>query len=175
MSSDIADRKTAEDYDHEQEFDCAMCRITWSPYSGFHNPNSTYAKLLRTAADGCELCELLCRLSETACTGANTMVQDDDVVSASTLGRAHASPAYLRVSRKGETGTFQGLLHFRLAHYMSCTDTAGYYCYPVLFYTKSGKAYIAYENIRSGRIGCSLTNRRKQLPLAFPDLKSHTR
>lgn len=39
--------------------------------------------------------------------------------------------------------------------------------YPVLFHAASGRAYIAYEAIRSDRIGCSLTNYREQLPLVF--------
>jgi len=55
---------------------CEVCRELALPYTS--RSVTTYAKLQRAAADGCELCELLRRLSEWACTDAGRSTPADD-------------------------------------------------------------------------------------------------
>lgn len=76
----------------------------------------TYAELQRIAADGCKLCELLQRVSETACTGANAIIQDTDLVHVIPgISGAEESAASLRVET-GKGGKFRESFHFRLVH-----------------------------------------------------------
>ena len=128
--------------------DCEVCRRLQKPVPD--DMNRTYAELRRAAADGCGLCELLQRVSETACTGRDVLIRDTDYVHVGRTLRA----AILTVRKDGEST-------------LSDTGTAAYFRH--LFYAAPGRAYIAYEYTRSGRIGCSLTDRRGQLPLAFHD------
>jgi len=132
---------------------CEVCRSLRLPEPVFLE--TTYAELRRAAADGCGLCELLQRVSETACTGRDVLIRDTDIVNVGrSSGASNGCAATLTVSQDCKST-------------LSDTRTTAYFRH--LFSTAPGRAYIAYEYTRSGRIGCSLTDRRGQLPLAFHD------
>jgi len=169
------DDSPEEDPKHQiGDSDCGVCRNLRS--SGPEYINTTYAKLQRAAADGCELCKILQQVSEAICTSAGTIIWSTNAVYVQKrLWEVEECAAYMGVELLREGGTSQNSLRLRITQYTTCTDTAVRYTGNALFYAASGMAYIAYEYIRSGRIGCSLTNRRGQLPLAFHDFESYTR
>jgi len=104
--------------------------------------DTTYAELRRTAADRCELCELLQQVSEMACTGASTVIYDTDLVHSRKRFQGKG-PAHLEVRRYTSEGcTSQGSFHFRPVHYTLCTNTVEGLYYTVWFYAASGRESI---------------------------------
>jgi len=143
-----------EELDHAMsDEDCEVCRCLRLPDP--YSLRTTYAKLWSAVADGCELCELLQRVSESACAGADMTIQGTDrvhvksgvteVKESLTVTEVNYSPivtevkeslSWLRVEAL-EAGTFQGSLHFCLTRYTSCTDTADWH--DVYFYAALGR------------------------------------
>jgi len=140
-----------EELDHRVSVEnCQVCWELQLPVP--ENVETTYADLQRRAADGCELCELLRRMSEAACSDASTgtVIQSTDAVFVNKRSwEVGECVAHLEVRRWAGVGcTSQSSLYFRLIHYKSCTDdVAGSYRYMVSFYAATGRAYIAYEYI----------------------------
>ena len=116
--------------------DCEVCRSLRLPYP--ERMSTTCAKLWSAIADGCDLCKLLQRVSETAFTGASITLQDTDRIQVFPgLTRVKKFVTWLGVETV-KAGTFQGPLHFRLTHYTSYTDTTG--DYNVIFNAALGRA-----------------------------------
>ena len=110
-----------EELDHAMsDEDCEVCRSLRLPVPVMIE--TTYAELRRTAADGCELCELLQRIGVTACTDSNTIIRDNDSVYVyPRLGRGVGYAATMSVMTRSGI-SIGGSLSCRPLYNMSCID-----------------------------------------------------
>ena len=145
---------------------------------------TTYAELQRTAAGGCELCELLWRICEAGYirTGMPPIqgTENISVFTGNFFGREGAPYLLVWTAEEGEdSGKFIGPSMFRnspsyrLTHYKPCPNTTDRDY--LSFHVASGRIYTAYKGIRSDQIDYLLTYHRRQLPMAFHDFETSTR
>jgi hypothetical protein len=149
------DESSEEESDYEMsDTDCQVCWNLRLPYPEFIN--TTYEELEDAGVDGCELCDLLRRISEAACVNANALVRDawNITVSPKVIGE-HGDPAYLVVEWDPEEGersstrkcTFWESLPRHQVHCTAYIDGSAWRT--VSFYLSLGKGCVVHGNFEA--------------------------